>query len=288
MRLIFLLIILLRIIPVGAQEEAQIPQEIQVGDLTRTYLIHYPAGYDPEKTYPTVIFFHGSGGSSLQAESSSGFDVTADEYGYIMVYPDGWEPGWDENSNNESIDDMEFTRLLIHSLIDHHSADPARIYMSGFSNGGMMALMAACKFSELVRGVGVMGSIYTSEMIRPCADAKPMPIMIFLGTEDRAFPWNGLGEGYGYLSANQTGVFWFGLLECENASNGDVPTTEASPHLLFVTHLFNCVDETEVLIYGVQDGTHTPFLQVEVMLDDGTLADRNDLFMQFFDRHGEE
>jgi polyhydroxybutyrate depolymerase len=256
-------------------------EEIPVGDQIRSYLIHYPPKYNTNEIYPTLIFFHGSGGSGGQAQSSTGFSATADQYGYIAVYPNG-VGGWDENSNNAFLDDMGFARLLIADLIENHNADPARIYLSGFSNGGMMALMAACKLRDQVRAVAVMGSIFTNEMIRPCADAKPISIMIYLGTRDRAFPWEGLG--YAYLSAEEVATFWFGLYECKNGRQDDVPTTATSPHTLFVSHLFNCAGNTEVLIYGIEGGAHDPALEVEIMQDDGSVINRGDLFMQFFNR----
>jgi len=61
------------------------------GELVREYFVFLPSGYDGEKLHPVVIFMHGYGGTATgtEAEVTQGLNQYAEEYGYVMVYPQG-------------------------------------------------------------------------------------------------------------------------------------------------------------------------------------------------------
>ena len=56
---------------------------------TRTYLVHLPASYSKNKTWPVVLVFHGGGGNGEQMAKMTGFSRKADQEGFIAVYPNG-------------------------------------------------------------------------------------------------------------------------------------------------------------------------------------------------------
>ncbi|HKH47973.1 MAG TPA: PHB depolymerase family esterase [Thermoanaerobaculia bacterium] len=67
---------------------------IEVGELRRTYLTYIPQGL-PQGA-PLVVVMHGSGQNSAQMRSATGygFERLADEHGFAVVYPDGYEGYW--------------------------------------------------------------------------------------------------------------------------------------------------------------------------------------------------
>jgi polyhydroxybutyrate depolymerase len=67
---------------------------IEVGGLTRTYLTYVPLGLT--KGAPLVVVMHGSGqnGSQTRKWTGYGFERLADEWGFVVVYPDGYEGYW--------------------------------------------------------------------------------------------------------------------------------------------------------------------------------------------------
>ncbi len=57
--------------------------------LTRSYNVHLPPTYDPERTYPVVLAFHGYTSSAAIAEhGTTGMSRHADKKRYIAVYPE--------------------------------------------------------------------------------------------------------------------------------------------------------------------------------------------------------
>ena len=59
--------------------------------LVREYFVFLPSSYDGETAHPVAIFMHGYGGTATgtEAEVTQGLNQYAEEYGYVMVYPQG-------------------------------------------------------------------------------------------------------------------------------------------------------------------------------------------------------
>lgn len=54
----------------------------------RSYFIHVPSGYDPNKAAPLIMSFHGKGSTATAHEAETGFSTTWNPYG-TAVYPQG-------------------------------------------------------------------------------------------------------------------------------------------------------------------------------------------------------
>jgi polyhydroxybutyrate depolymerase len=76
---------------------AQDPQEtLTVGDVTRTFAVHRPQGYNPKQRYPVVILLHSLNQDSEDMAHLSHFNEVADRFGIIAVYPNAvhrWNVG---------------------------------------------------------------------------------------------------------------------------------------------------------------------------------------------------
>lgn len=55
----------------------------------RSYLVHIPPKYDPEKPTPVVLVFYGAGTNAATTVSFTGMSKKSDEAGFIAVYPNG-------------------------------------------------------------------------------------------------------------------------------------------------------------------------------------------------------
>jgi polyhydroxybutyrate depolymerase len=57
--------------------------------LEREYFVFLPSSYDDSEPHPAAIFMHGYGGSATgtEAEVTNGLNRYAEEYGYVMIYP---------------------------------------------------------------------------------------------------------------------------------------------------------------------------------------------------------
>jgi|GEM_PF-3805182 len=70
--------------------------EIASGGLRRTYYLHVPSTYDAGVPTPLVIALHGHFGNGRNMEGQSHFTAIADRSGFIVVYPDGIDRGWND------------------------------------------------------------------------------------------------------------------------------------------------------------------------------------------------
>ena len=64
------------------------------------------------------------------------------------------------------------------------------IYANGLSNGGGMSFALSCTLSDRIAAVGMVGAA----LLLPfswCTDQRPVPMIAFHGTADRAAPYKG-------------------------------------------------------------------------------------------------
>jgi polyhydroxybutyrate depolymerase len=149
---------------------------IEVGGLKRTYLTYVPLGLT--KGAPLVVVMHGSGqnGAKTRKWTGYGFERLADERGFAVVYPDGYEGYWnacnivgDYSANKLKIDDVGFMTGMVDKLITEVGVDPGRVFATGISRAGHMAFRLALEASSRFRAVAaISASVPTPENFK-CA-----------------------------------------------------------------------------------------------------------------------
>ncbi len=163
----------------------------------RTYLVH---DFARETPAPVVVVLHGGGGNAANAVRMSGFDGLAAREGFIAVYPNGtagrrrgrlltWNAGHCcAGAMTNRVDDVGFVAAMIDALVASGRADRARVYVTGMSNGGMMAHRLAREIPDRVAAIApVVGAIFGDE---PPA-RTPMPAFIVVGATDTVVPPDG-------------------------------------------------------------------------------------------------
>src|SRR5687767_8339572 len=92
---------------------------LRVGAQQRRYVFYLPAKLTPHP--PLLLALHGSMGNARQMRRASAyrFEQLADEYGFIVVYPEGYEGHWNDcrkkgpyAAKRLAIDDVGFMRTL--------------------------------------------------------------------------------------------------------------------------------------------------------------------------------
>jgi polyhydroxybutyrate depolymerase len=140
-------------------------------NLKRTFTVYVPASFDKSVQMPAIIALHGRGttGKGMMIITRKGFNRLADKDGFLVVYPDGIELNWndgrkDEETNDrahrENIDDVGFLSALIDIMIAEYNTDPQRIYITGISNGAMMAYRLACELSQRIAAIALLTGIF--------------------------------------------------------------------------------------------------------------------------------
>ena len=72
--------------------------------------------------------------------------------------------------------------------------DPARLFVTGVSNGGGPTARLACDLSQRLAGVASVAGGYRA--LRPCTPERPLPVLEIHGTADQVFPYGGTPRDY--------------------------------------------------------------------------------------------
>jgi poly(3-hydroxybutyrate) depolymerase len=125
---------------------------IQVGGLTRTYVLSVPAAASGE--LPVVFAFHGMGDNGRNFRGwFPGFEGSA-KGPTIFVYPDALiassgQSEWDDAGGR----DVAFFDALLARIEGAACVDSARVFVTGFSYGAFMSNKLGCKRAGVVRAV---------------------------------------------------------------------------------------------------------------------------------------
>ncbi|MBW2409657.1 MAG: prolyl oligopeptidase family serine peptidase [Deltaproteobacteria bacterium] len=241
--------------------------------LKRTYMIHVPPTHTKGQPFPLFIVLHGGGGDGKKAEKISGISRQSDKYGVILVYPDAVGRNWNDGravrkylSHRKNIDDVGFISALIDKLRNEYAIDPKRVYVSGASNGGMMANRLACELSDKITAMAPVIAAMPENIVEQCSPSRPIPVMMINGTADPMVPWEGgyvrfIGrKKYGkILSVPDTAQFWVSHNRCKTEPIKTwLPDTVPDDGTRVRKNVFGgCKEGGEVVLYEIHGGGHT-------------------------------
>jgi polyhydroxybutyrate depolymerase len=253
----------------------------------RRYLVYTPASYaaQPDKTYPVVFNFHGSGMTMAEQMLYTQMNRAADRHGFIVVYPAGLKQDWNVGfgmSYLEGTDDIGFTEALLARLRQDYRVDDRRVYATGLSRGGFFALRIAAELPHKFAAVASVGAPMPEPVIRHHTSTGKVGVLQLHGTADQVVAY--AGKPTGYLSAEATYDYWLQ----RNGIAGD----QATPVVLGadVTWREQGNGRQRVALATIRDGGHTwpgadPF---NVGLPIGKTTpdlDANEAIWQFLSQH---
>ncbi len=178
---------------------------LRVGSTNRRFALYVPP-HLADTPHPLVIELHGGGvtledmtGLSGHASPYKLWMNLADAEGFFVVYPAGLDgaygkPTWNDcradATVNASADDVGFLNALIDFLEAHYPVDAHQIYVSGTSNGGLMALRLAVESPHRLAAVAVVAAAMPAVSSCPPPNT-PLSILFINGTQDNHLPYNG-------------------------------------------------------------------------------------------------
>lgn len=185
MKKLFVLIILFFSIYFLSNSQTKI---IEVGGTEREYIIHVPDNLPPGENVPLVIVLHSLGSTAESFEDLTKFSDKADQEGFIAVYPQGYGNSWNaggccDPAASEGVNDIEFISVLIDTLIEEQAVDAQKIFITGFSNGGIMTYTLASEISDKIAGIAPVGALF---MMEENHASNPVPIMHLHALDDGA------------------------------------------------------------------------------------------------------
>lgn len=200
---------------------------IIVGGVKRSYHTYLPR--DLPKGAPLVMVMHGSGENAAQIRIGTGygFERLADQHGFAVVYPNSLSFDWNDcskvgdfSANGVEVDDVAFLSALRDQLHQQIGIDRSRVFATGVSSGGFMALRLALQEPEKFRAVAAVAANLPAADNFKCKPGTPGSSVMFMnGTADPIVPFAGgevnlLGLFYkngNVLSAHQSAQYFADL-----------------------------------------------------------------------------
>ena len=175
--------------------------ELEHGGRTRSYIVHVPA--TPIIPAPIIVALHGGGGTGQAFQEQNGLDRVAEREGFVTVYPEGtgilpnrlhtWNSGKSccGFAFDRGIDDVGFLRKVITDLTSRIDLDIGRVYMTGHSNGAMMAYRFATETPNMVTAIVAVGGAPDLDLV---AATQPVAVLHIHSLDDPRALYEG-GEG---------------------------------------------------------------------------------------------
>jgi polyhydroxybutyrate depolymerase len=249
---------------------AGIEQQLMSGGRPRTYRLFVPQGFSDRTRLPLVLDLHGSGGNAAGQARTSGFEAVAAREGFAVATLQADGGRWNVPVTDGRPDDV----LYASDVIDHASGlvciDLSRVYAAGFSGGGRMSSLLACRLGARVAAIAPMAAL---RWPGPC-EGRPVPILTFHGLADTQNPYAGQAAGRGaewLESVPEALAGWARHNKCE----ADV-ILEDPPGPLSTMRYKGCPNGAEVRLIRIDGLGHT-WARQEI---DATAA-----MWEFFTRH---
>ena len=139
---------------------------------SRKYILRAPDGYDSSKAYRLVLAYAWSGASASQVADSHYFTfATLDSKDTIFVAPEAAN-----GAGSWSNGDVAFTDAILAQIEGDLCIDKSRVFASGFSFGGAMAMALACTRADVFRAAAFFSG---ADLTNSCPATLTKPIAYY-------------------------------------------------------------------------------------------------------------
>jgi polyhydroxybutyrate depolymerase len=134
---------------------------------------------------PLILALHFASGTGAQMEQATRYTPEAARAGFVVAYPTAsannfWSIDGDLDKLQKTLDAVERVACI----------DPARVYVSGISNGGFMATVLACRMAGRIAAAALFAPGVNG--IGDCAPSRPISVLEVHGTSDPIVPYGAI------------------------------------------------------------------------------------------------
>ena len=182
-------------------------RELRVGGLTRTYRV-VPSRVASDYGRALVMVLHGGFGTAAGAQHAYGWDAVANVSNAEIVYPEGYGRSWNAGrccgpAHDRGVDDVGFLTAVIRDAERRDGIDPKNIFVTGMSNGAIMAYRLACEGPIALSAIGPVAG----DLEVPCSSpVAPVSVMAIHGTADQNVPFAGGVGAKSFVKVEHTSV----------------------------------------------------------------------------------
>ena len=257
-------------------QESQFSEHcIQYDNLERCWLLLIPMSLNESGNVPLVVDIHGGGDDMYQQRWTSDFANISMEQGFIVAYPQGhndiWNMGWDPITCSVGIvcpeeDDVGFILQMVDTIMQNHSIDNSRIYLTGWSNGCGMTQRLAVEASDIFAAAGCM-SMY--RFVEAPSDYLPIPFIEVHGLLDEIVQYATTAHSAPFFGPEKGAIqnleSWAELNGCQ----GTTPEVFESQDDYDIRGYTNCEDGTQVMLVTLFFAAHNPYEHDDPVHDPG-------------------
>ncbi len=246
---------------------------IQVDNTTRNYVIKYPDNYQKGQKLPLLIALHG-GGSTWKKFTNGTTKKTiqkqANMNGYLLILPEGKNNHWNDGRNkniaeSDRYNDIKFISLLIDKSISEYLVDADKIFITGMSNGGFMAIRLAIELSDKLKAVSAVAA-QMSYANKNLVSKEPISFLLINGTDDPVVPFNGgemklfkFSKSRGYImSTAKTIEYFVKNSQCSNSVKTSFQNKRKFDKTTVTSKSYQeCFGQSQVKLVQINGGGHT-------------------------------
>lgn len=154
---------------------------ITVDGTERSYNVYAPSNLGTNR--PLLIFCHGYNQDANWMQNSEfknetlSMESVCDTAKFVVVFPNGIDRSWDVSGNR----DINFVKAIIEKMVTQYSIDRNRVYLGGFSMGGMFTYNA---INKMHNQIAAFISCSGPSVVTPSAQTPPVPLFHIQGTAD--------------------------------------------------------------------------------------------------------
>ena len=194
--------------PLAARRDAYVFR-LAFGGRTRDVRLHVPPAAATGRPLPLILNLHGATQNGFLEEAQTGMDASSDRDGYLVAYPDGTriatkltpdpvakdaQYGWNAGyccglPVTKHVDDVGFLLAVISDIATRTPVNLRRVYVTGISNGGMMAYAMAADASDRIAAIASVEGQVELPAINP---ARPVPTLEYHSVDDPVAKWDGV------------------------------------------------------------------------------------------------
>ena len=187
MKQLFLTMLLL----LAAGTRPALADNLTVGGQTRSYNVYAPKNLGENR--PLLIFCHGYNQDANWMQNSEfkndkvSMEAVCDTAKFVVVFPNGIDKAWDTSGDR----DINFIKAIIDKMVTQHKIDRSRVYLGGFSMGGMLTYHAMNKIPDLIAAFCPVSG-YPMGGATANAKTRAIPILHTHGTGDETCGFSGM------------------------------------------------------------------------------------------------
>jgi polyhydroxybutyrate depolymerase len=165
---------------------------IAEGIVQRPYTVFSPADAQAGERLPVVVVLHGLGVTSQAISRAADWRGAVAQDRFVAVFPQGILDSWNAGpccppAKALGTDDVAFLTQVVEQVRSRPEVDAARTYLTGFSNGAIMAYSFVCARPGLVAALAPIAGSNLSG----CEPQQPVSLMHLHGDPDFVVPFNG-------------------------------------------------------------------------------------------------